>query len=104
MHIDLEILILITNDAPLNKNWNPRDMSTKHIVLLKRIGSPRPCLTYCGEQRKLRSINMHGSCTALPSVEHGFALHKGAFQDALALRYGWTPTDMPSTCACGTCQ
>ena len=26
--------------------------------------------------------------TALPLVEHGFALHKGAFHDALALRYG----------------
>ncbi len=33
--------------------------------------------------------------TAIPLVEHGFALHKGAFQDALALRYGWTPADMP---------
>ncbi len=39
--------------------------------------------------------------TATPLVEHGFALHKGAFQDALALRYGWTPADMPSTCVCG---
>ena len=26
--------------------------------------------------------------TALPLSEHGFTLHKGAFQDALALRYG----------------
>ncbi len=29
------------------------------------------------------------------------ALHKGAFQDALALRYGWTPADMPLKCECG---
>ena len=27
--------------------------------------------------------------TALPLEEHGFALHKGAFRDALCLRYGW---------------
>ena len=40
--------------------------------------------------------------TALPLVEHGFALHKGAFHDALALRYGWTPYEMPSTCTCGS--
>ena len=40
--------------------------------------------------------------TALPLVEHGFALHKRAFHDALALRYGWTPSEMPSTCTCGS--
>ena len=40
--------------------------------------------------------------TTLPLVEHGFTLHKGAFHDALALRYGWTPSDMPSTCVCGS--
>ena len=40
--------------------------------------------------------------TTLPLVEHGFALHKGAFHDALALRYGWTPSDMPSACVCGS--
>ena len=33
--------------------------------------------------------------------EHGFALHKSAFRDALALRYGWSPVDSPSFCACG---
>ena len=38
--------------------------------------------------------------TALPLAEHGFTLHKGAFRDDLALRYGWTPADMPSKCAC----
>ena len=40
--------------------------------------------------------------TALSLVEHGFALHKGAFRDALALRYGWTPYEMPSMCTCGS--
>ena len=39
--------------------------------------------------------------TALPVEEFGFALHKGAFRDALALRYGWCPTLVPSHCACG---
>ena len=31
-----------------------------------------------------------------------FALHKGAFHDALALRYDWQPSRCPSNCACGT--
>ena len=34
--------------------------------------------------------------------EHGFSLHKAAFHDALALRYGWLPSHIPSHCACNT--
>ena len=34
---------------------------------------------------------------ALPLMDHGFAL-----RDALAVRYGWTPSEMPSMCACGS--
>ena len=40
--------------------------------------------------------------TSLPIDEFGFALHKGAFHDALALRYGWQPARTPSNCTCGT--
>ena len=39
--------------------------------------------------------------TSLPLEEFGFALHKGAFRDALALRYGRQPTNTPTNCACG---
>ena len=38
--------------------------------------------------------------TTLPIDDHGFALHKGAFQDALCLRYGWHPERLPSRCVC----
>ena len=40
--------------------------------------------------------------TALPLAEHGFSLHKGSFHDAIALKYGWPPSEMANTCACGT--
>ena len=40
--------------------------------------------------------------TSLPLEEFGFSLHKGAFRDALALRYGWLPQHTPTHCACGT--
>ena len=40
--------------------------------------------------------------TILPLEEFGLTLHKGAFRDAIALRYGWQPALIPSTCACGT--
>ena len=39
--------------------------------------------------------------TALSLEEHGFTLHKSAFRDALALRYGWVPSHIPSHCVCG---
>ena len=39
--------------------------------------------------------------TVLPLQEHRFALHKQAFRDALALRYGWQPSEMPANCSCG---
>ena len=38
--------------------------------------------------------------TALPLDEHGFTLHKSAFRDALALRYGWVPSHILSHCVC----
>ena len=36
----------------------------------------------------------------VPIKDHGFALHKGAFQDALCLRYNWHPPMLPTTCVC----
>ena len=39
--------------------------------------------------------------STLPITEHGFALHKGAFRDALCLRYGWCPSRLPTHCICG---
>ena len=40
--------------------------------------------------------------TTLPVEEFGFHLHKGAFRDALALRYGWPLHNSPATCSCGS--
>jgi hypothetical protein len=39
--------------------------------------------------------------TALPLEEFNLTLHKGAFRDAIALRYGWQPINVQSKCACG---
>ena len=39
--------------------------------------------------------------TSLPISEFGFSLHKGAFVDALCLRYGWTPAGTAKHCDCG---
>ena len=39
--------------------------------------------------------------TTLPIEGHGFSLHKGAFRDAVALRYGWPLPFCPEKCICG---
>ena len=39
--------------------------------------------------------------TCRPLKQFGFVLHKGAFRDALCLRFGWVPPRLPSTCVCG---
>ena len=52
-------------------------------------------LTICSEKGASSWLS------ALPISEHGFALHKGAFRDALCLRYDWRPSHLPSHCVCG---
>ena len=55
-------------------------------------------------QRAVELASVKGASnwlTTLPLNEHGFALHKSAFQDALALRYGWPPLRTPTLCLCG---
>ena len=37
---------------------------------------------------------------AIPLASQGFALHKGAFRDALCFRYGWHPKHLPTHCRC----
>ena len=39
--------------------------------------------------------------STLPLEEHGFALHKGGFRDAICLRYLWDLPRTPVHCACG---
>ena len=55
-------------------------------------------------QRSMELTQEKGaSCwlTALPIEQFRFHLHKRDFRDALALRYGWLPSQAPTHCACG---
>ena len=49
------------------------------------------------------SLECGASCwlTTLPIAEYGFALPKGEFCNALCVRFGWQPVNLPQTCACG---
>ena len=39
---------------------------------------------------------------SLPLEEFNFSLHKGAFSDAIALRYSWLPSNFSTSCPCGS--
>ena len=39
--------------------------------------------------------------TAIPLDRYGFTLHRGAYRDALCLRYSWSPPILASQCVCG---
>lgn len=54
--------------------------------------------------RAMELASERGASTWLTSVlieEFGFCLHKGAYKDALALRYGWPLLNIPPHCVCG---
>ena len=54
-------------------------------------------------QKLFDITNEKGSSTWLsvvPLKSHGYHLHKGAFRDALCLRYGWDPPHLPDSCTC----
>ena len=55
-------------------------------------------------QRQAAIISQEGASSWLSSIPlktYDFVLHKQAFLDAIALRYGWCPKDMPTRCECG---
>ena len=57
-----------------------------------------------GQQNAVEQASERGASTwltAIPMTKYGFQLNKQAFQDALCLRYGWTPEKLPSHCPCG---
>ena len=39
--------------------------------------------------------------SARPLEKYDFVLHKSAFRDAVYLRYGWQPQNLPEYCTCG---
>ena len=55
-------------------------------------------------QRSVSLAAERGASTLLSALllaAHGFHLSKSEFRDAIHLRYGWPPPNLPSQCACG---
>ena len=71
-----------------------QQLHSSEIVRLKAILPPA----------HVRSMDLYSEkgasswLSVLPISDHGFALHKGAFHDAMFLRYNWQPPNLPSHC------
>ncbi len=75
-----------------------QENATQAADNLKQLLSPagKKALELAGERRASNWL------TSLSIQDFGVSLHKGAFVDALSLRYGWPPTGTPTHCMCGT--
>ena len=111
--------LLVT--APLRQLIHSNDTIYSHQALADQMSAKADIRRKRREQATAEANNLRGELTpafqkamdlarergssswltALPLEEHGFSLHKSAFIDALALRYGWVPSRSPTSCACG---
>ena len=80
------------------KSNHSADNNSFSSILFESLSNPslKRCLEVASENGASTWL------TALPITEHGFTLHKGAFKDAICLRYGWTPSYLSSHCTCGS--
>ena len=52
-------------------------------------------------RHSFEAASEHGASCCLPIAEHGLAMPKGEFRDALCLRFGWQLARLPLSCVCG---
>ena len=91
----LEVIKSRKNKTKSNRRvYNSQHSSTLYDTLPDR--SLRRCLEVASEKGASSWL------TTIPIAEHGFHLHKGAFRDAICLRYGLTPPHLPTECVCGS--
>ena len=93
MQLSSPLVTLITQgEADLAQSTTAQRRARNHDILPEPLQRTRKVASEKGVSSWL---------TALPLPHHGFAIHKEAFRDALALRYGWTLERLPSHCVCG---
>ena len=73
-----------------------RGQAIEAETILEKLPPAKRRLMLCAKERGASSW-----VTALPIDDHGFFLHKGAFHDAVCLRYDWSLQNMPLYCSCG---
>ncbi len=104
LHSDLDFNASIMVTGPLRLLIESRDQDYTYEALANQMTAKRNyhALSFVKAMELAQERGASSWLTTLPIAEHGFCLHKGAFVDALALRYGWPLARTPMTCVCGS--
>ena len=104
-----ELIICNYHELPSDTQHNQTLAKSEIKIMRRRANAVKATLirsNLSGSlQRAMDLSNEKGASnwlTALPIQEFGFSLHKGAFTDAISLRYGWNPPRTPLNCPCGS--
>ena len=81
---------------PKSNPSNRIDATNEVMALKPKLSNAQQCAMEQASEKGASSW-----LTFLLLAKYDFSLHKQAFRDALCLRFGWTPTRLPSHCPCG---
>ena len=84
-------------DIHVNKNQARISKDTQTRQEIQEILQMLPCEQQISIQRKLNS-KCSSWLTIVPTNDNGFAMSSNQFRDAISLRYGKQPKDLPSHC------
>ena len=89
------MMLLIHSIVFLKNSKHQNQMDRAQSVLSRSPNNLCQALECCKEKGASLWLSV------IPVAQHGFALHKTNFTDALCLLYGWSPPHLPSHCVCG---
>ena len=85
------------SDIHINKNQARISKDTQCLKEIQEILQRLPSEQQISIQRKLNS-KCSSWLTIVPTEDNGFAMSSNQFRDAISLRYGKQPKDLPSHC------
>ena len=83
---------------------NKRDVIHQHGIEKNSVATSTVKCLPLKLQRQISIISQDGASSWLSAIllkAYDFVLHKRAFLDAVALKYGWPPNGLPTSCECG---
>ena len=83
---------------------NKQEVIHQHVVEINYITTNTEKCLPPKLQQQIAIISQDGASSwlsAIPLKAYDFVLHKQAFLDAVALRYGCSPNSLPTRCECG---